>query len=456
MANYELKILSIPSIKSKLSDPFFLMSSVHKLNLLGEKVTEKLEALARYRKRVTEDTFNPIKDYALLPKELLDKSEINKIRTKLLGLCSKGYKLVTWNELLKHFYNPDYLSNSRSNIAKKEKESLLLLLEKWGLSLFPDVRYINVPLIPDTQLMLYTSDESLRKFTASSYFCERVTMLRMCALLAQAHAPLQPSTQKLLGKWIKEDKQITDSSQCVLHIAIEWCFKTPQVKTGLKLVLQKVLSEAQRKLLHKMLLYIAYNNGRMVPQSITELTNLYRLLNLSKDDVINDLHALATNIADPPTIRQRDTELNDYSISKDNAKKGLPIDRELLQRRQKETNQVQALLSQIFTDTEDIHTPPPVSSVQNSGSKEGSVLPETSGLDSTHYALLCQLLEKEDWEHSRVVHLCKQLELMPDGALEVINEWSFAKINAPLIEGGETLFVDCKLAGELLGVKEGV
>jgi hypothetical protein len=38
---------------------------------------------------------------------------------------------------------------------------------------------------------------------------------------------------------------------------------------------------------------------------------------------------------------------------------------------------------------------------------------------------------------------------MPDGALEVLNEWSFANANAPLIEDGAPIYVDLELAKEL-------
>jgi hypothetical protein len=39
---------------------------------------------------------------------------------------------------------------------------------------------------------------------------------------------------------------------------------------------------------------------------------------------------------------------------------------------------------------------------------------------------------------------------MVDGALEVINEWAFQKVKAPLIEDGELVFFDLDLAREII------
>jgi hypothetical protein len=42
------------------------------------------------------------------------------------------------------------------------------------------------------------------------------------------------------------------------------------------------------------------------------------------------------------------------------------------------------------------------------------------------------------------------MKLMPDGAIEVINEWALEKTNLHLIEFGENIFIDVDLAKEIL------
>ncbi|NTV51339.1 MAG: hypothetical protein HGA69_00685, partial [Desulfobulbaceae bacterium] len=63
-----------------------------------------------------------------------------------------------------------------------------------------------------------------------------------------------------------------------------------------------------------------------------------------------------------------------------------------------------------------------------------------------------RLLQQETWERSSLHDLCKELGLMVDGAMEVLNEWAFDNANAPLIEDGDPVFVDVNLAREIINV----
>jgi hypothetical protein len=71
-------------------------------------------------------------------------------------------------------------------------------------------------------------------------------------------------------------------------------------------------------------------------------------------------------------------------------------------------------------------------------------------LDKTHQNLLQLLLEQETWERAAFHKICKELNLMVDGAMEVINEWAFDNANAPLIEDGEPIYIDLDLAKEIV------
>jgi hypothetical protein len=71
-------------------------------------------------------------------------------------------------------------------------------------------------------------------------------------------------------------------------------------------------------------------------------------------------------------------------------------------------------------------------------------------LDEVHQNLFHRLLAQEAWERSAIHELCKELGLMVDGAMEVLNEWAFDNANAPLIDDGDPVYVDVNLAKEII------
>jgi hypothetical protein len=61
------------------------------------------------------------------------------------------------------------------------------------------------------------------------------------------------------------------------------------------------------------------------------------------------------------------------------------------------------------------------------------------------------LVQQETWERSSLHEVCRELGLMVDGALEVLNEWAFERANAPLIDDGDPVYVDVNLGKEITG-----
>ena len=71
-------------------------------------------------------------------------------------------------------------------------------------------------------------------------------------------------------------------------------------------------------------------------------------------------------------------------------------------------------------------------------------------LDEAHQNFFHRLLKQETWKRSALHEICKELDLMVDGAMEVLNEWAFDNANAPLIDDGEPVYVDVNLAKEII------
>src|SRR6185436_15120795 len=128
----------------------------------------------------------------------------------------------------------------------------------------------------------------------------------------------------------------------------------------------------------------------------------------------SDVHAVvAGSPAMPATVEPR-------------AEAGVELDLRKVEEMLAETGQVAALLGEIFQ--EDEHAAP---AVRNA-----------AGLDGSHATLLRELAARASWTRTEFDRRAKVLGLLPEGALETLNEAAFAQCGAPLLEGDETIEID--------------
>ena len=75
-------------------------------------------------------------------------------------------------------------------------------------------------------------------------------------------------------------------------------------------------------------------------------------------------------------------------------------------------------------------------------------------LDTRHTELLRALLAKETWERVAVEALARAQGLLPNAALETINDAAFERFEEPIIEGEDPVYVSVDMAGELVGERQ--
>lgn len=108
-----------------------------------------------------------------------------------------------------------------------------------------------------------------------------------------------------------------------------------------------------------------------------------------------------------------------------------PVDLGRLDRIRAETERVSAMLAEIFVEEE----PSPQATEQ----ADGGLL---AGLDVEHAALLTRLLLRAKWSRDEFDGAASEIGLMPDGAMETINEWSFDHHGDAVLEDGEQVVVN--------------
>lgn len=105
------------------------------------------------------------------------------------------------------------------------------------------------------------------------------------------------------------------------------------------------------------------------------------------------------------------------------------FDQERIAQLQRETEQVSALLAQVFVD--DKPAEPDEVVVEETVEDTSSIC----GLDADHSAFLRVLVSRTEWARDELEAVASDMELMLDGALEQINDMAFEHFDMPVTEG---------------------
>lgn len=180
-------------------------------------------------------------------------------------------------------------------------------------------------------------------------------------------------------------------------------------------------------------------DGRVLPDEVRFLEALHAALGLPASALYTALHRSGED-AGPvevlPATHERMVPLPDEP-----KRAGVAIDAARLERIRGETTQVSAMLAAIFVEEEPepAPTPPPKASVAASA---------FAGLDAPHSNLLIRLLAgpmaRTDFDA-----LAAELRLMPDGAIETLNEWGFDNLGEPIVEDDDDVRVSSEVTDQL-------
>lgn len=421
----------------ELPNPFILSGPVKKFNALVEECTTKLESYSRYLGR-KDNNPNSMTAYSLLPKELLSSlPRLKKAKDTLLNLCGNGTALIEVEKFYKAFGEQSPLK-----MGKKDSETLANFLEGVGIGVAPDVRFHNIKPTSEGKIAIFPKGHGI-DFHPSKEFRTIGTILRLGSIVSQIDDDVSSEEESTLESIVKDNRELTQIEKDSLLAFLHWCLNTPQNSNGLKQRLTE-LSPTEKTAISHILITVVHADGRIDPREVKQLEKLYTTLGLGKEQVTSDLHLLAT---EPVTVAKRDADKK-FSIPTEQIKKepaqGFSLNEELIRIREEETQKVKGVLESIFTEEveDDEHE------LETIQFQAASTMP-IDKLDEAHQNLFHRLVTQETWKREAFHEVCKELELMVDGAMEVINEWAFDIVNAPLIDDGEPIYIDLELAKEI-------
>lgn len=386
---------------------------MEQLQRVADRVFADLAPYSRWLGRNGKPS-SPAAALALLPPDLARSWESEESR-----------RLVRWIE--KELADGDCAVLSRQDVQKRwpvggkltrrDFEDFAVFLGRSGYGIEPEPRR-GGPL-PQRGCFLFRlpDPEAGWSWLPSPAYARAALILQLAVAVAAADGPADPRQEERLLGHVKEAARLEPMERMRLQIRLAWLLAEPQSLAGSRERCSE-LSESRRLAVTRFLITVAGADGHVSPGEIRQLKKIYRLLGRDPEALYADIHALAAGVP---------------LVAKTAQGSGLELDLSRVEDKLAETERVSTILGDIFSEEE--RAPP-------------AQFP--AGLDAPHAALLRELAVRATWDRAEIDRLATVLGLLPDGALEALNEAAFARCGALLLEGGETLELDAAVLEVML------
>lgn len=430
---------------SDFPDVWSLVSPRRELAALAEECCDDLESLSRWKGPHGErdDDLNAV---AFLPAELLGTNapkSFAELQRKISTQIDGQPRLVASAESV---LDP-WLPSDGSAVPKKDAAQAALVLERAGFALEPDVRFGGKRLSRGDQIVLYRASTTSGAAATREY--ERAALgLHVAAVIAWADEVISETERRALEEQVRRSPDLTAAERERLAAHLAWLLAEPRAFEGLKKRIE-ALAEGQRAEVADFVVRILLADGHAGPDEIKSLQKLYRLLGLDPGSVHATIHALQAGETDrsaPVTVVAPTSPERGFAIPAQEqpslgrtAKRMRGIDLAAVQSKLAESAKVAELLAGIFVEDE-----PAQERVAPSAGTEKLV----GGLDAAHSRIFARLGERTSWPLAEFEALTRSFQLMPQGALDTINEAAIEKCGVPLIEGDDPLTIDTSVYAE--------
>jgi len=433
---------TIPCDIQGLTESFRLKAPLRKLNALVDECIYELEPYFRYARYSCDSTWS---NMILMPKDFIQSlPDMNLIREQLSEVCAGGLKLVSIRKLYSFLgeYTPTLL-------GKIQLEMLTIQLEKLGFGIAPDIHVNNIDLKAFSEVVIFPLSYKRRANPDSAY--QRMEyVIQIGAIVVQMDMHITLEVEGLLHQKICNNTELSNTGKESLNAFLYWCLRTPQQTKSLNRNILK-LSTTDRVAVYRDLASIIQKKSGADLRGAKQLEYLYGLLKINPKQIENAPNSDVATINEPINVSNRDAEPTfqiQYPPNTESRSNSFTLNKELIKKREEETRQVKILLENVFVDV-DNEDKIPTSPIPVKKPSENLL----ERLDQTHRTLFRELVSHEVWERSDFLAKCRKLGLMVDGAMEVLNEWAFEKVDAALIEGGDPIYINADVAMELMNVK---
>lgn len=428
-------------VSADLPDIGALTTPFAKLREIGESCAADLDAFSRWVGR-NADAPRTIAAVALLPPELATTHDSSEARglwdwvRKTVG--SRELAAIDTDDLLLHC-----ASFGHGKLAKSEAVLLAQLLEKGSYGVEPDVRFGGAPLAPGGTAVLFKLPAGASAIASPQYAAATV-LLHLAVAISAADGSISPSEEQHLQEHMQRALALSDAERLRLSAHLAWLMKAPPVLTGVKKRLEP-LDQRQRSVIGDFIIGVAGADGQISPDEIRTLGKVYPMLGLDADDVYSHVHAMAAGAAtvvegnEPVRVIAAQPSAGFAIPSRSAPAQAVHLDMAAVNAKLAESAKISAILDDIFTEEEPPTVLPP-----------NTPQSPTSRVPSAHGALLARLVERTQWSRAEFEALAADCRILPDGAIDTINEAAFDHTGGPVLEGEDPIQIDVVAAKELM------
>ncbi|WP_125804214.1 TerB N-terminal domain-containing protein [Actinoplanes sp. ATCC 53533] len=356
---------------------------------------------------------------------------------------------------------------SPGRMARDEAAAFIEVLALLGVGVEPDIRY-GAPALGPGAVVLFRSGTPVWQRPArvggvaeadrpAPGFIAAATIARCAAVVVATAGPVVPDSTG----WVRALGAVADlavacripaGQRTRLAARLGWLLATGVDVVRLPRQVTR-LTTAEREIAGSWLVSVAAAVAPgFPPVTVAALSRVYRILGLEVTALYHRLHAFSvTGTADdadePIVVRPADPDGDGFALPW-SARDEMRLDQAVISRKIDESAAVATLLATIFEtdDTDDTGDDAddavPVVAVENAD--------PVAGLDPAHSALLRAVAGQPSWTRDEFAALAGVHGVLPDGALDVLNEAAIDTVGGPLIADGVTLAVDDDVLRELL------
>lgn len=318
------------------------------------------------------------------------------------------------------------------------------LLDRLDIAFEPDRRYGSGSLTQDGRAILFKAPGGAVVDAERPTYGSARTLIEITALAAASDGDVAASEYEAVKAELRALPDLSTTERMRLLAYAGLVLKDAPRQQAVMNKLAK-LPEETRKQVTQSAIAAVLADGHASPSEVRFLEKLYKALGYSKDDIYTALHR-GSVVIDEPVVVALEVPTSGTPIPKKPTAPADPvvrIDEARLQRLRQETSAVSALLAGIFVE-EEAQSPAPARST--------TVVPSKApfkGLDGAHGDLLLAVIEAGSLDRAIFEERARTLRLLPEGAIETINEWGFETLDEPILEGEDPISVADHLRAEL-------
>lgn len=424
-----------------LPDVGGLSETVRELHELAEGCCTELEPYSRWLGRKG-GSGSSLAAIALLPTELASshRSEIVAEFERWLDEClgPNPQAVINASDLVTR-----WPCGEIGELRKQDAVLLAQFLEKRGLGLEPDVRFDGPVSQANDKAIIFRLGTDGSAVPTPQYTAATL-LLHLAALVSAADGTISDSEEEQVERHLEMGLQLSGAEKARLRAHLRWLTLSRVGMAGLRKRLA-ALSPEHKSTLGPFLVSVAGADGHIGPEEVKALTRIYQLLGLNREMVYRHCHALAAEGAppasEPVVMRPADHASSGFAIpNRPLQREEFALDMKRVEAKIAESAAVASMLGQIFVDEEAKEMPP-------APPLDG---PCVRGLDAAHTALLKELAARASWSRHDFESIAARHALLPDGALDRINEAALEACEEPVCEGEDLLTVNPGAVQELL------